>query len=456
VATELKLLISLDKNKVTIMSFGVDKQTLDELNLLGKFRSGSVYSLFNHVKTRGGEQLLDKMFRAPLEDAQKINERTGIFQFFQKEQRSFPVDAQQVNLMREYLDSGSGKNIITVVTGTVLTRMLSSLTRDDRYKKDIQGLQAVIVVMNRCHVFLEAMPAIPGPYSGRVKAIKEVLDDKRLESLRSIDIYKSLSLKTLIYYNHLIKSTLYRKVEDVLNFIYELDVNISVGTVARNKGFTFARALSSETNVLSVANLYHPCVDKAVGNSLLLAEKSNVLFLTGANMAGKSTLMKSVGIGIYLAHIGFPVAAADMEFSVREGLYSSINVADNISLGYSHFYAEVVRVKQAALAAASGKRLLLMFDELFKGTNVKDAYDGTLAVTEGFAEYSECLFIVSTHIIEVGEALKGRSNIKFAYMPTVMEGSRPRYTYKMQEGITEDRQGMMIIQNEGILEMIGA
>jgi DNA mismatch repair ATPase MutS len=144
-----------------------------------------------------------------------------------------------------------------------------------------------------------------------------------------------------------------------------------------------------------------------------------------------------------------------MKFSVREGLYSSINVADNISLGYSHFFAEVVRVKQAAIAASSGKRLLLMFDELFKGTNVKDAYDGTLAVTEGFSEYTNCLFIVSTHIIEVGEALRARSNIKFGYMPTVMEGSRPRYTYKLQEGITEDRQGMMIIRNEGILELIG-
>jgi DNA mismatch repair protein MutS len=144
-----------------------------------------------------------------------------------------------------------------------------------------------------------------------------------------------------------------------------------------------------------------------------------------------------------------------MKFSVREGLYSSINVADNIGLGYSHFYAEVVRVKQAAEAAASGKRLLLMFDELFKGTNVKDAYDGTLAVTEGFCDYTDCLFIVSTHIIEVGEALKQHDNIRFAFMPTVMDGTRPRYTYKMQQGITEDRQGMMIIRNEGILELIG-
>ena len=163
---------------------------------------------------------------------------------------------------------------------------------------------------------------------------------------------------------------------------------------------------------------------------------------------------ESIGIGLYLAHMGFPIAATRMDFSVREGLYSSINVADNIGLGYSHFYAEVVRVKQAADAAASGKRLLLMFDELFKGTNVKDAYDGTLAVTEGFSDYRKCLFIVSTHIIEVGEALKGRKNIRFVYMPTVMEGLHPRYTYRLQEGITEDRQGMMIIRNEGILELL--
>jgi DNA mismatch repair ATPase MutS len=130
-------------------------------------------------------------------------------------------------------------------------------------------------------------------------------------------------------------------------------------------------------------------------------------------------------------------------------------VADNIGLGYSHFYAEVVRVKQAAEATASGKRLLLMFDELFKGTNVKDAYDGTLAVTEAFSEYTNCLFIVSTHIIEVGDALKGHRNIQFTYMPTVMQGAKPQYTYKLQHGVTEDRQGMMIIRNEKILSLMG-
>jgi DNA mismatch repair ATPase MutS len=244
--------------------------------------------------------------------------------------------------------------------------------------------------------------------------------------------------------------------ETVLSFIYEIDVNMTVSEVAERRGFCYAKALAPEANVFSAVGVFHPSISHAVGNNMRLDQNENVLFLTGANMAGKSTLMKAIGVSLYLAHMGFPTAAASMEFSVREGLYTSINVADNIGMGYSHFYAEVVRVKRAAEAAAVGKRLLLMFDELFKGTNVKDAFDGTLAVTEGFSDYRQCLFIVSTHIIEVGEALKDRPNIHFAYMPTVMDGLHPRYTYTLKEGITEDRQGMMIIRNEGILDLLNS
>src|SRR6202012_5906501 len=87
---------------------------------------------------------------------------------------------------------------------------------------------------------------------------------------------------------------------------------------------------------------------------------SNVLFLTGANMAGKSTLMKSFRIAVYLAHMGFPGAGRDMEFSVREGLYSSINVPDDLSQGYSHFYAEVLPVKKVAEAVSAGRNLAVI------------------------------------------------------------------------------------------------
>jgi DNA mismatch repair ATPase MutS len=144
-----------------------------------------------------------------------------------------------------------------------------------------------------------------------------------------------------------------------------------------------------------------------------------------------------------------------MTFSVRDGIYTSINVPDNLALGYSHFYAEVLRVKEVAEEVSGGRDLVVIFDELFKGTNVKDAYDATLAVTELFSAYRNCLFIISTHIIEVGKTLQQRcDNLQFAFLPTVMEGNVPRYPYKMEKGITTDRHGMMIIENEGILEIL--
>jgi len=145
-----------------------------------------------------------------------------------------------------------------------------------------------------------------------------------------------------------------------------------------------------------------------------------------------------------------------MQFSIKDGIYSSINVPDNLDMGLSHFYAEVLRVKKVAEEVSKEKDLVIIFDELFKGTNVKDAYDATLAVTAAFSEYRNCLFIVSTHIIEAGEVLKQQSNIQMLYLPTVMNGNIPVYTYQLQPGISSDRHGMMIIENEGILEMLEA
>ncbi|MGN6418674.1 MAG: MutS-related protein [Pseudobacter sp.] len=437
------------------MSFIIDRQSQEELNLMGKFRQGSVYSLFNLVKTRSGEQLLDQLFKMPLMDEKLINQRAAVFQFFQQQKLQFPFDPQQVQLMQEYVDAAGDKGPLYTLINILVKKTLSGLTRDERYKALIQGLQASIVCLQKCQGIVELLYQQQGPYRQRAAEIKSILDNPKMKALTDTDIYSGISVKKIAGSDHLLKNKFIQQVRTVLQFIAELDVNICVGNVAASGQFTWATALPRQSNMLKATDLRHPCISGAIGNDISMQQHSNVIFLTGANMAGKSTWMKTIGISMYLAHIGFPIAAASMEFSVREGIYSSINVADNIALGYSHFYAEVVRVKNAADATATGRHLLLMFDELFKGTNVKDAYDGTLAVTEAFAEYQNCLFIVSTHIIEVGEALKSRKNISFHFMPTVLVQGGPRYTYRLKEGITEDRQGMMIIRNEGILELIG-
>ena len=164
-----------------------------------------------------------------------------------------------------------------------------------------------------------------------------------------------------------------------------------------------------------------------------------------------------MGIAVYLAHMGFPIAARRMEFSVKDGLFSSINVSDNLDMGYSHFYAEVLRTKTVAKAVNDSMDLYVLFDELFKGTNVKDAYDATLAVSKAFAENRNSFFVISTHIIEVGEALgKACDNLQFSFLPTVMKDGVPTYPYTLASGITTDRQGMIIIENERIVDIIQA
>ena len=137
------------------------------------------------------------------------------------------------------------------------------------------------------------------------------------------------------------------------------------------------------------------------------------------------------------------------------GIYTTINLSDNLAAGASHFYAEVLRIKKIAKEISLGRNLFVIFDELFRGTNVKDAGDATIAVAGAFARKRNCLFIVSTHIIEAGEVLRQQNaHIKFVYLPTLMDGNRPVYTYILREGITTDRHGMVIINNEGILDIL--
>jgi DNA mismatch repair protein MutS len=440
------------------MSFIADKQTLEDLNLLGKYKHHSVFSLFNKVSTAGGEKLLGEMFQNPLTDPNAINKRSAIFQYFQHKQATFPFSNDEFNQMENYLGGSSGNNYPATLITLARKKLLAAVVRDEEYPNIQSGLQQTITVLNNCKTFIsqleEKEEKLRHPFYDELLAVKNILNGPKLRAIEQSD-GSSLSLQMTAKYDHLLRHTLRSELQTVIDTFYRLDVYIAVANLAKEKGFSYAKALPKENNQLSAESLRHPNIDKAVANPVSLHQESNMIFLTGANMAGKSTFMKAFGINVYLAHMGFPVAAKEMQFSVKEGIYSSINVPDNLDMGYSHFYAEVLRVKRVAGEVSEGKNLVIIFDELFKGTNVKDAYDATLAVTAAFSEYRNCLFIISTHIIEAGEVLqKEQHNIQLLYLPTIMNGTIPTYTYQLQPGISSDRHGMMIIENEGILELL--
>jgi len=436
------------------MSFIADKQTLDDLNLLGQFKANSIYSLFNQVHTAGAAKKLEAMFRFPLTDAVEINKRSKLFNYFGQQHLTFPFWEQQFTVVDHYLHDSAENNLLFVGYSTMKKQVLSLLIGDDQYKNLLTGLEATITVLNTLAEFIYKLSKNDNPYTKQLQQVQAIFAEPRLMKLLVLK-EGSFSWLNVIKYDYLLRYQLQKEIKMLMEFVYDLDVYISVGNIAESKNFVYAVALPKPENRVQAEELRHPWLDNAVTNPVSLHQESNVLFLTGANMAGKSTFMKTFGTAMYLAHMGFPIAGKSLVFSVKDGIYSSINVPDNLNMGYSHFYAEVLHVKKVAEEVSDCKDLYVIFDELFKGTNVKDAYDATLAVTEAFAENRNCFFMISTHIIEVGEVLRDRcKHMQFTYLPTVMDGNKPRYTYKLQEGITIDRQGMMIIENEGILEIL--
>lgn len=437
------------------MAFIIDKQTLDDLNLLGKFKKNSAFSIFNATRTYKGELLLDSFFRNPLQDEAGIRRRVSVIRYFHEQGKEFPVDAALFDNVEFYFNISASRNLFDSWATMTKYKLKDSFSSDKFYEKICAGISDVATILERTRQFVYGLDPDGSPYAEEISDMRSVFESEHFRELGRLAGGGTLSFRKAVRLDNIIRSLLREPIERVLGYLYEMDVYISVAEVARDRGFAYPEVLPREEHATEIKGLFHPGLERPVANDVSIGSGCNMFFLTGANMAGKSTFMKSYGTAVYLAHMGFPVPAAGMRFSLLDGMFTSINVPDNIALGYSHFYAEVLRVRQAAEHISDGRNMLIIFDELFKGTNVKDAYDATAAISGAFARFDRCQFIISTHILEVAEHLKKTCpNVQFNYLPTVMEGKTARYPYKLEAGISADRHGMMIINNEKIVDII--
>lgn len=425
------------------MLLQTDNQTIDDLRLFAGPDQDGIYDIYNTTFTRGGEGVLEGMFRNPLSDQEAISKRAHIISSFAGMGTAFPFNGALLDNVEKYMAHASkadkdGAQKINlsekdVNNGVVAVVEFFHQVKDFLTKGDITGIHEMNAERRSMLSLLES-PALNPIFNEKPKA--------------------KLSYAAVTAFDILLRVREMNKVIAVLQFIYTLDVFISVAIIANKRNFIFPVAHPKGTTVLQLEGVYHPELKTPVSNNFRMDGSRNVVFLTGANMAGKSTFLRTISTAVYIAHMGFPVAAQTMEFSVMDGLYTTINLPDNLGIGASHFYAEVLRVKKIATELSTGKSLFIIFDELFRGTNVKDAQEGTVAITRAFADKKQSMFIISSHIVEAGDALSQKPTIAFQYLPTRMNGHLPEYTYKLEEGITEDRHGMIIIRNARILDVL--
>src|SRR5665811_38702 len=109
----------------------------------------------------------------------------------------------------------------------------------------------------------------------------------------------------------------------------------------------------------------------------------------------------------------------------------------------SHFYSEVKRVKDLVTKINTERKLFIMFDELFRGTNVKDAYDASLMIITALSKIRDNLFFISTHILEVAENIDNKDSIMFRCFESDLVGQQPAYDYKIKDGISKERIGLL-------------
>lgn len=171
-------------------------------------------------------------------------------------------------------------------------------------------------------------------------------------------------------------------------------------------------------------------------------------------MAGKSTFLKAIAIAVFLAHLGCGVPAASMEFAPVGTVFSSVQIIDNLIAGESFYLAEVRRIGALAAALADHGSAVAVVDEPFRGTNVHDAAEATLAVITRLAAHPGVLAFVASHVGEVVPSILDDRRIAFCSFAADVSGDQPRFDYRLREGVSQQRLGMTLLRQEGILDRL--
>ena len=437
------------------MAFIIDRQTFDDLEIFNEKGKKSVFHFFDKAISHGGKEYLRDMFKHPLSDFKEISERQESIHYIYRKGLSFNINKYVLSYIEYYLSLGNKP--VRVSRFNAWHKALKYWLRPtNEYYLVQRGIKYVVEFLQELFSFVtgEVEQNVPYLLGKQMIFIADTIQNTQLRRIIGFKVKKKIGAMGVERFDHIFRFCEYDRLNDILRIIYKWDAFQAVADTTAELGLVFPKIM--ENNAIEITGLYHPFVRNAVTNDVRLDEDGNMFFLTGANMAGKSTFLKAFGVAVYLAHLGFPVAAASMRTGVFNGLFSTINLADNLDKGYSHFYNEVIRVKSVAKEINRTGNLVVIFDELFRGTNVKDAFDASLAIVSAFAKVKGSMFLVSTHIMEIAEQLRKFENIRFRYFHTAIEGKTPIYSYRLQDGVTKERLGMLIIENERIIEIIHA
>lgn len=226
-------------------------------------------------------------------------------------------------------------------------------------------------------------------------------------------------------------------IKESLNLINELEVMLSLAIIGMDNN-TYTLPTYSKT--IDVKGIYHPLVKDCVPNDFKLA---GGVILTGSNMAGKTTFMRTLGINLILSNAGGVVLAESFK-AFELNIYTSLRTVDTVQEGISTFYAEINKMK--AIMENSDDKSLVLIDEIFKGTNAKDRIYSAFEIIKKLNE-KKCNFIITTHDFELCEA----ENILNYHFDEEYVENKIYFDYKIKDGKSNKTNAIYLLKMAGVI-----
>ncbi|MBA2746662.1 MAG: DNA mismatch repair protein MutS [Flavisolibacter sp.] len=433
----------------------VDKITFNDISIFHHEEEFSIFNKLNFTQTVGGKDWLRRFFTEPHQDLKRIIGVQNIIKTLLDHIEDWPQEITNgtIIMMDKFLDYNLDPVPKNANTLSSFTYRILHLHDYSMVKYSIRHFADFFRGLKKIRNLLDELD-LPGNLLYYVERVSKIMSHQPLKELADTTGTEIFTPTQNLHFAYTLRADHKHDVLELIDIFSRLEAWYSMAKAVKVYNLHFPEFVEQQDPLFEVQGLFHVLLQQPTAYNLVLKPGENFLFLTGANMAGKSTLIKAVGSSVFLAHIGMGVPAKHMRLSLFDGLLTNINVADNIAKGESYFFNEVQRIKNTIYKITDGKKWLVLIDELFKGTNVQDAMKCSLAVIRGLIRIKNSVFILSTHLYEIGEELNTYPNISFKYFETKVEDDQLEFSYQLKDGISNDRIGYVILRREKVVEML--
>ena len=237
-----------------------------------------------------------------------------------------------------------------------------------------------------------------------------------------------------------------------LDVISETDALISLANYANNHPYYVYPEIQEDEFVFSARNLGHPLLNesKRICNNFEIRGWSKVMIVTGANMAGKSTFLRTVGVNLILACTGVPVCANELTFT-PVGIYTNMRTTDSLLKDESYFFAELKRIKGVLELLQKGEKIFVILDEMLKGTNSIDKLNGSKELIRKLIEL-KAVSLIATHDLKLSEMENEFPDQVYNKCFEIrIENDELVFDYKLSDGVTKTMNATFLMKKMGII-----